>query len=223
MLKKFWDTESIGVQDTPNDQEVKDVPFLQDIQFQGGRYLVKLPWKNDHPDVPDHFNLYFNRLKYLQQKLLKMPDVLKEYHSIQEQLANRIVEPVLGETGILPGNPCLNKMLFHYLPHRAVIRQDKATTKLRIVYDDSARSATDSLSLNDCLNTGPNLIPKLFNILIKFRRNLIAVTADIEKAFLMIGIHKADRDMLRFLWFKEATNADSEIIHLRFTRLIFGL
>ena len=193
MFKKFWDTELIGIQDTSNDQEAKDVPFLQDIQFEGGRYLVKLPWKDNHPDVPDHFNLCFNRLKYLQQKLLKMPEVLKEYHSvIQEQLANGIVEPVLGETGISPGNSSLNKMLFHYLPHHAVICQDEATTKLRFVYDGSARSATDMLSLNDCLNTGPNLIPKLFNILIKFRWNLIAVTADIEKAFLMIGIHKAD-------------------------------
>ena len=52
----------------------------------------------------------------------------------------------------------------HYLPHYAVIRQDKQTTKVRIVYDGSARSAANSFSLNNCLMTGPNLIPKLFNI-----------------------------------------------------------
>ena len=67
------------------------------------------------------------------------------------------------------------------------------------------------------------MIPKLFNILIKFRWHLIAVTADIEKAFLMISIHKDDWDMLRFLWLKEPTNIDSKVIHLRFTRLVFGL
>ena len=112
---------------------------------------------------------------------------------------------------------------FHYLPHHAVIRQDKPTTKVRIVYDGSAKSTSTPFSLNDCLMTGPNLIPKLFNILVQFRWNIVAVTADIEKAFLMIGIRPSDRDMLRFLWFNNPEQPDSEVTHFRFTRLVFGL
>ena len=46
---------------------------------------------------------------------------------------------------------------------------------------------------------GPNLIPKLFDVLICFRSSRIALTADIEKAFLMIGINNLDQDMLHFL------------------------
>ena len=38
----------------------------------------------------------------------------------------------------------------------------------------------------------------------------------------MISINEADRDVLRFLWFKHP-NETSEMIHLRFTRLVFGL
>ena len=38
----------------------------------------------------------------------------------------------------------------------------------------------------------------------------------------MIGINEADRDVLRFLWFKHP-NKTSEMTHLRFTRLVFGL
>ena len=76
--------------------------------------------------------------------------------------------------------------MIHYLPHHCVIRQDKQTTKLLIVYDGSAKMATDSTSLNDSLQTGPNLIPKLFDVLITFRWHLVAVTADIEKAFLTL-------------------------------------
>ena len=112
---------------------------------------------------------------------------------------------------------------FHYLPHHAVIRQDKQTTKVRIVYDGSAKSTSTPFSLNDCLMTGPNLIPKLFNILVKFRWNIVAVTADIEKTFLMIGIRPSDRDMLRFLWFCNPEQPVSEVTHFRFTRLVFGL
>ena len=107
--------------------------------------------------------------------------------------------------------------MVHYLPHHCIIRQDKQTTKLRIVYDGSAKTKEDRVSLNDCLETGPNLIPNLFNVLIAFRWHLVAVTADIEKAFLMIEIK------LRFLWLKDPNNVESHISELRFTRLVFGL
>ena len=46
------------------------------------------------------------------------------------------------------------------------------------------------------------MIPKLFYILVKFRLHPIALVADIEKVFLMIGITEEDRDKLRFLWFE---------------------
>ena len=39
----------------------------------------------------------------------------------------------------------------------------------------------------------------------------------------MIGISKMDRDMVRFLWFEDPNNPNSEIVQLRFTRLVFGL
>lgn len=84
----------------------------------------------------------------------------------------------------------------HYLPHHAVIRHDKVTTKLRVVYNASARSGGPSL--NDCLYTGSKFNQRIFDILIRFRAYRITLKADIEKAF--INFHKAnDRDALRFL------------------------
>ena len=79
------------------------------------------------------------------------------------------------------------------------------------------------MSINDCLLTGPNLIPKLFDVVIRFCWNNIAITADIEKAFLMISINCSDRNLLRFLWLKEPGNVNSEVCHFRFNRLVFGL
>ena len=114
------------------------------------------------------------------------------------------------------------KQSVHYLPHHGVIRQDKQTTKLRIVYDGSAKTTSDTVSLNDCLKTGPNLIPKLFDILIRFRWHFIALTADIEKAFLNIEIAPSDCDMLRFLWVEDPLDADSQVLHLRFACLVLG-
>ena len=39
----------------------------------------------------------------------------------------------------------------------------------------------------------------------------------------MVGISETDKDMLRFLWLKDPGDLNSEIEHLRFTRLVFGL
>ena len=67
------------------------------------------------------------------------------------------------------------------------------------MYDASAKPK-GGLSLNDCLEKGPSLIPSLVTILIGFRNQAIALSADIEKAFLQIGIDESDRDAIHFLW-----------------------
>jgi len=73
------------------------------------------------------------------------------------------------------------------------------------------------------LPTGPNYIPQLVDVLARFRWNPIAISADIEKAFLMTSIQESHRDMLRFLWLKDPFVFNSEVFHLRFCRLMFGL
>ena len=85
------------------------------------------------------------------------------------------------------------------------------------------RLSTDAVSLNDCTETGLYLIPKLFNVLIKFRWHLVTLTANIEKAFLMIRILSGDHNMLRFLWLEDPFDISSWVLELRFTCLVFGL
>ena len=108
-----------------------------------------------------------------------------------------------------------------HLPHHAVIRQDKETTKVRVVYDASARSSGPSL--NDCLHTGPKFNQRILEILLRFRSYPVAFIADIEKAFLMISVNPKDRDVLRFLWVKDPFSSEPEIVVLRFSRVVFGV
>ena len=193
--------------------------FLRNIEFVQGHYQVGLPWKRDTAEVHDHFNLSLNHLKLLHTRLLRMPELLKEYdHVIKEQLANGIIEPANQSSTMFEA--C--NSLIHYLPHNAVVRQDRETTKLRVVYDGSAREKDGSPSLNDCLLTGPNYVPMLFDILLRFKTYPVALTGDIEKAFLMICIAEEDRDALRFLWFQDPLDPRSSILHFRFGRLVFG-
>ena len=90
----------------------------------------------------------------------------------------------------------------HFLSHHCVIREDKDTTRLRIVFDGSAKSNHRFYLLNECLKKGPNLTPLIFDVLLKFRAHKIGITADIEKAFHQIIINPDDRNMLQLLWLR---------------------
>ncbi|XP_046851153.1 uncharacterized protein LOC124444586 [Xenia sp. Carnegie-2017] len=215
-LKRFCKSESVDIDSFDSENSPEEQDFVRNIRFTGTRYEVGLPWKNDHVQIDDDYELCHNRLRSLHQKLLKDPQNLEEYiNGITEQLVAGIVERV----------PASDKDCgkIHYLPHHCVIRKDKVTTKLRVVYDGSATTNLRNFSLNDCLLTGPNLIPQIFDLLVKFPQNKIGLGGDIEKAFLMIGIDKEDRDMLRFLWLRDARDPHSEVLKLRFCRLVFGL
>ena len=218
-LKQFWETESIGIHEPELQKEDEKQEFMTEVTHNGERYDVGLPWKEELLPIPSHYQQSYNRLRSLHHKLKKEPQVLQEYDKIiKEQLQTGVIEEV-------PKDEVDNKNSedVHYWPHHAVIRQDRETTKLRIVYDGSAKLPKHERSLNDCLQTGPNYIPQLIDVLIKFRWNPIAITADIEKAFLMVGINESNRDMLRFLWLRDPHQANPEIVHMRFCRLVFGL
>ena len=145
------------------------------------------------------------------------PDLLRDYDKIiREQEQTGIVERVPEEES----NSNVDKVRVYYSPHHAVIRKDRETTKVRIVYDGSAKSSKDELSLNDCLETGDNYIPHIFDMLASFQSNPVGL---IEKAFLMVSIKEEDRNMLRFLWFDDPDRDRPKIVQFRFNRLLFGL
>ena len=99
-----------------------------------------------------------------------------------------------------------------YLPHRAVVKHDSSTTKLRIVFDGSAKCGRDEVCLNDCLMQGPNLVQLIAACIINFRTRKYAFSADLEKAFLQILIKEDHRDVLRFLFPADPLNPLSKII-----------
>ena len=92
-----------------------------------------------------------------------------------------------------------------------------------MVFDGSAKHGTTALSINKCLEKRPNLVPHLFNVLVKFRGYPIGIMADVEKAFHQIQINPDDQRMLRFLWFDDIFKEQPKIVQYQFCRLVFGL
>ena len=140
-----------------------------------------------------------------------------EYNKIIKQYINDgIVEPVRStKTSYDIGS-------VHYLPQRAVFRQNRDTAKVRIVFDASAHVDNES-SLNDILYSGPCMLPLLHDILIRFRIGKIGIVANVQQAFLQIEIDENHRGFLRFIWFGNFLSNNPSHVLVRFARVVFGL
>ena len=217
LLTKFWEISNIlDESDDPTEVYKK---FEDTIEFNQttNRYSVMLPWKDNKHDLPANYELAKKRLNSLQYSLNKRnPELINKYNDqLLDQLKQGFIETV--------DEPSTHTGILHYIPHFPVFKEDRAMTKMRIVYDASA--ATKAPSLNDCLHSGPNLMQDLMAILLRFRAHQTAFTADIEKAFLQIEINVADRDATRFLWLKDVNkpaNTPRNLIVYRFCRVLFG-
>ena len=179
------------MEDQPeNDQQSVYTEFRKQlILSKEGWYETGLPWKGNHSTLPDNKKGTLRRLTNLTQKL--KTELVKDYgERINDQKCNGIIEEARD-------SPVGNEF---YIPHRPVVRETAESTKLRIVYDASARACPDAPSLNDCLNTGPALQKRLWDVLVRMRFHPVVLAGDLKQAFLQVRIKKEDRDALRFHW-----------------------
>ena len=84
------------------------------------------------------------------------------------------------------------------IPHFAMLRPDKATTKLRVVFD--ASTEVRGISLNGCLHQGPKLQNELFFVLMQFRCYVVALILDVTEMYLQVLLLEDERGVHRFLW-----------------------
>lgn len=83
-----------------------------------------------------------------------------------------------------------------FLPHHAVFKEASMTTKVRIVFDASAKSSS-GISLNDTLMVGPVIQDDLVSSILRFRYPRYVITGDIKKMFRQIWIRPDDQKYLR--------------------------
>ena len=125
-------------------------------RYLDGRYEVGISWVDDQPPLYSNRAGAEGRLLSLEKQLKRRSDVAEKYCQVME--ANvakgyfRKVEPSEVDDGAS-----------WYLPHFPVVREDKQTTKVRIVYDSAARYG--GISLNDIMLPGPKLQQDIFGVL----------------------------------------------------------
>ena len=174
----------LGLKDVTQPEEFNHQTFNDHIKYcEKGYSKTVLPWKPDHSPLPSNKQLT-TALFLATTKRLEKIEKLEQYHEVMlDQFNTGILEPILDQ---LSGNH------IHYIPHHAVFKEYVEITKLRIVYDCSSKESNEVPSLNDCLETGPLLQPKLFDILVRNWFKRLVITGDVQKAFLQIRTD--DRD-----------------------------
>ena len=159
----------------------------------------------------NNHKMAMKRLQNTEKRLLKNPDVMKAYDEVIDQYLDK---------GYIRKVPVSVKQPDSkwYLPHFAIFKPNKATTKIRIVFDASAKY--EGTSLNDMIHSGPKLQRELFDVLLRFRCHPVAVVCDIAEMYLRIQIPEADSVYHRFLWRRCDQDRDPE--EYEFSRVVFG-
>ena len=144
VLCKFWRVQNI---------EAKDNCVINDLEkyifHNRKRDVTKLPFRPGHEFLPVNFSVCEQRLiklkKCLNSEILieKYDEIFKEYEQ-NEDTEKVPFDEVPKKSGQI-----------HYLPHRPVLKEDKESG-WRLMRP----------SLNNCLYFDPNLLSKIFDILL---------------------------------------------------------
>lgn len=193
-LKKFWELEELPMVQhfSPDDKLSEEIYATTTTRLKSGRFMVTLPFRKPFPVLGDSKAHALQRFKALEIRLNRQPDLRQQYVDfMQDYLSSGHMELVpLTERD----NP-----LNYYIPHHCVIKPDSQTTKLRVVFNASARTVT-GVSLNESLYTGPKLQPDILVVLLRARLWKFLFMADIKQMYRQILVHPSYRDYLRILW-----------------------
>ena len=114
---------------------------------------------------------------------------------------------------------------FHYICMSMVFKPESTTTPVRPVYNANQEFGEEKTSFNKKLIEGPNYLPQLPALLIKFRYYQTVAFLDISKLYSRIRLPVEDSEYQRFFWASEKMGPDDTQAKLkayRQTRLIFG-
>ena len=216
LLRRFWEIEELPSNNplhTAEESTVVDHFMKHHTRSPEGRFVVPLPKQLNVPGLGESRTIAVKRFLNLERSLQakkqfdRFTEVVEEYFSLCH------AEPVPVSDLHKPVQRVF------YMPMHAVHKESSTTTKLRVVFDASAKSSSGS-SLNDLLMVGPTGHSPLIDVLLRFRLHQIALTGDVSKMYRAIELAKSDRDYHRFVWRRSNTEPLKDY---RMTRVTFGV
>lgn len=164
-LEKFWLLEEFQKKYnlTVEEQKCEDHFNETYTREKDGRFIVHLPLKDNYKELGDSYDIAKRRLNAMERKLSKHPELKRQYDAFMREYVE------LGHMKLIQ-NASSDEQEYptYYLLHHAVLKEESETTRLRVVFDASAKTES-GISLNDVQMVGPTIQQDLFNILMRFR------------------------------------------------------
>lgn len=218
LLKQFWEIERepdfLGRRMTKEEIRCEEIFEETTRRDKSGPYIERLPFRSPNPDCVKGKTkeIAMKRFQQLEKRLYKNPKLLEEYQKVMDDYLQQDHMELITARSEIEDDRVV------YLPHHPVIREDKETTKVRIVYNASSKGV-NNVSLNDDLLVGPKLQPNLRHTLMRWRCHEICIVADLKQMYRQVIVDKEDTDFQRILW---RPNRNEPIQHYRLLRLTFG-
>ena len=155
-----------------SDEKLCEDIYKASVKKENQHYTVDLPFKTNLESLGESRKTAVARLLQLEKKFQKDNDFREEYSKFMGEYEK------LNHMRKLKVDEIRNSSKCYYIPHHAVIKEKSTTTKLRVVFDASAKSS-NGISLNDKLLVGPTIQLDLWTILTKWRQHKYVFTADV--------------------------------------------
>ena len=198
LMKQFWSLEAIGItpQGIDNWLQMRGERLAvnkvnETLRFNGKRYEVAVPWKHDRPDLPPNRQMAERGLLSVEKKLKQDESLAQAYQLVIDDYKSKgYIREVLEEEP----KPSSEWFLLHF----PVVCPEKATTKVRIVFDGLTQQ--DEKSLNSESLPGPKLQSDIVEILVKFRKESFVLVGDVTQMYHQLTLRPIDRPLHRFLY-----------------------
>ncbi|XP_060745195.1 uncharacterized protein LOC132858752 [Tachysurus vachellii] len=212
-------TELDVFQRTKDDEKtalsIEDRQFLQIMdrevyKDEENSWVAPLPFRQPRQYIPNNRPQAVERFNSLLRSFRRKPEMKKDFVAFMERLFQNDHAEIAPSVG--PNEQCW------YLPSFGVYHPRKPS-QIRVVFDSSAQCK--GASLNKVLLSGPDLNNSLLGVLMRFRKEPVAFTVDVQQMFHCFKVRSADRNHLRFLWFRE-NNPEKEVTEYRMKVHVFG-
>ncbi len=222
-LKDFMKLEQLGVVETDSHYTVAELEAISafessltyDPVYQ--EYTVGLLWRKDR-DPATHLDSNVSRAlavcRAFKRKSMSDPNKEALINAAYREQTDLKMATIVPRQDWEPQRPT------YTLPTHPVYKQSSKSTPIRIVQNASSVCATTGYSLNDCLHIGPNLLPDIAKLMLKFRQCAYVTTLDISKMYWRVRIAEKDQPFLRYVWQFER---QSEPIMMQSSVVTFGV